>query len=63
MRHFLLSKQDCHCNFKVSCLCTRSTDVDYTDHMVLHQLLVGLADSEIQEDLLAIDKLPDRPTG
>ena len=46
-----------HCNFKVSCLCTPSTDVYYTDHMVLHQLLVGLADSEIQEDLLAIDKL------
>jgi hypothetical protein len=43
------------CNFKVRCTCTN--EVDYTDQMVLHQLLVGLSDGEVQEDLLALEDL------
>ena len=38
--------------------CGPTTEVDHTDQMVLHQLLVRLSDTEIQEeDLLAIEKL------
>lgn len=44
-----------HCMFKVKCTC--ELNVDYTDQMVLHQLLVGLYDNEVQEDLLAIDNI------
>lgn len=43
------------CKFKVKCNC--DNDVDYTDQMVLHQLLVGLSDEEVQEDLLALEDL------
>ena len=43
------------CNLKVKCTCDNM--VDYSEHMVLHQLLVRLADDENQEDLLALDTI------
>ena len=43
------------CNLKMKCTC--NIMVFYSEHMVLHQLLFGLADDEIQEDLLALDTI------
>ena len=46
------------CELSSKCSCGLS--VDYTDHITLYMLVTGINDQEIQEDLLAIDKLTNK---
>ena len=44
-----------HCTFRTSCSC--GNEVDFTNGMVLFRLVAGIADAEIQEELLTKESI------